>query len=418
MCRIKPRILDCRRGYSFIKQGFQELGRKGCGVNFETASVEDNKAEQYLTFNQSFMKTFASFAFAGMLALLSISANAAVWRVNNNPVVDADFNAISTAISTAAVGDTIYLEGSVTSYGAMSVTKQLTIIGTGYFITENDSTQAFQSPSLLSSVTISSAANGTVLTGLQVQASFSSSSGGLIRIQANDVTIDRCYLYNTVSQGDRGTVVYIEPSKNNVTIKRSFIYRDNGNVCCSDPRINIDVQSGSTNIYILNNIIKNGMKGLNITNYTSRAIRLANNATAVIQGNVINGVVEVYNSIYNNNIHIAGNYSELNMIQVAHNIGNATQYGTANGNQSSVDMSTVFEYGPSGENVDNHYMLKAGSPALGAGVSGIDAGAFGGDEPYYLSGIPAIPAVFEATIPTIVTTTSGLNINTKIKAHD
>jgi hypothetical protein len=408
VCRIKPRILDCRRCYSFIKQGFQELGRKGCGVNFETASVEDNKAEQYLTFNQSFMKTFASFAFAGMLALLSISANAAVWRVNNNPVVNANFNSITSALSSSsvAINDTVYVEGSAQNYGPLTVNKNVVLIGAGYFLTDNDSTQAFDQSSVVTSMSI--AAAGARIFGFQIN--------GSVTFSANDIVFER----NRVNQtGSSATAINISSSRNNLTIRNNWIQRPITSSCCNAGWA-IDVSTGSTNVYIIGNIIKAGTKANSSSWEPSQAgaIRMASNATAVLTNNVILGHMTLFNAIFNNNIQLNGTYSPTNMIQVAHNLGQSTQFGTSNGNLSNVNMATVFTYGPGGEDVDNHYQLLAGSPALGAGVSGVDAGAFGGDFPYYLSGIPAIPAVFEATIPTIVTTASGLNINTKIKAHD
>ena len=49
---------------------------------------------------------------------------------------------------------------------------------------------------------------------------------------------------------------------------------------------------------------------------------------------------------------------------------------------------------------DNRYELKAGSPAIGAGVGGIDCGAFGGETPYKLSGIPFVPLIYQVNAPT------------------
>ena len=53
-------------------------------------------------------------------------------------------------------------------------------------------------------------------------------------------------------------------------------------------------------------------------------------------------------------------------------------------------MATVFvDYsGTLGKSDDAKWKLKAGSPAIGAGVSGVDCGVFGGVTPYVLSGVP------------------------------
>jgi hypothetical protein len=126
-----------------------------------------------------------------------------------------------------------------------------------------------------------------------------------------------------------------------------------------------------------------------------------------------------------NNIQIIGSATASASFQqsgsypnvVQNNIGNSTQFGTTNGNQSNVTMSNVFTYGPGDEYTDNHYTLKAGSPAIGAGVSGEDCGIFGGDGAYKLSGIPAIPAIFQAVIPATANTGDGITITIKSKTN-
>ena len=56
-------------------------------------------------------------------------------------------------------------------------------------------------------------------------------------------------------------------------------------------------------------------------------------------------------------------------------------------------MTTVFKYTGS---TDGRYKLKAGSPAIGYGVGGVDCGIYGGPEPYVLSGMPTVPASLAA----------------------
>jgi hypothetical protein len=56
--------------------------------------------------------------------------------------------------------------------------------------------------------------------------------------------------------------------------------------------------------------------------------------------------------------------------------------------------------GLTGHTTDSQYQLKAGSPAIGAGLSGEDCGMFGGNTPYRLSGLPNIPSVYFLGAPT------------------
>jgi hypothetical protein len=96
---------------------------------------------------------------------------------------------------------------------------------------------------------------------------------------------------------------------------------------------------------------------------------------------------------------------------------NGTQYPDENNNQQNVDMTTVFvDYE---KYIDNGYLLAPGSPAAGAGISGGDCGAFGngtGGDPYILSGMPEIPAIFDATVTPIGT--SSLPVNIKASSHN
>src|SRR6187549_1803900 len=74
--------------------------------------------------------------------LICGSCFAKIWRVNNNVGINADFTTLQAAHNGAASGDTLYLEGSPNSYGALTCTKKLAIIGTGYFLDQNLNLQA------------------------------------------------------------------------------------------------------------------------------------------------------------------------------------------------------------------------------------------------------------------------------------
>jgi hypothetical protein len=137
-------------------------------------------------------------------------------------------------------------------------------------------------------------------------------------------------------------------------------------------------------------------------------------SSLIITNNTIWGDILTYNSSQYNNILIYGTYTEGNGDLNSHNLCNATQYPNINGNQQNVDMSTVFE--DYTNYIDNGYILKSGSPAIGAGVLGVDCGAFGTTDPYVLSGMPPIPAIFDFEMnQTIGTATIPVKI--KAKSH-
>ena len=81
------------------------------------------------------------------------------------------------------------------------------------------------------------------------------------------------------------------------------------------------------------------------------------------------------------------------------NIGTSTQFPAGNGSQQNKPWNTIFTLTGSR---DGQYALKAGSPAIGAGINGAsttDCGIFGGATPYRLSGIPSVPTIYALSSP-------------------
>src|SRR5690606_32808319 len=118
------------------------------------------------------------------ISLISLSASAKIWRVNNNSGVNADFTTLSAAHTGAASGDTLHLEASANSYGSATFTKKLVVIGTRYYLDQNPNTQATKQTSLVGGITLYAGATGSVIYGLD----FNNSS---LTIYASDIVIRR-----------------------------------------------------------------------------------------------------------------------------------------------------------------------------------------------------------------------------------
>jgi len=378
------------------------------------------------------MKSIHAFMLVAACAVMSQFVQAAVYRVNNLPGVNANYSAMATAISGASVDDTLLVEGSYISYGVVTLNKRLTLIGTGYFISDNDTTQANPNSSRFDRLVIQSAAAGSKITGIHVENTSTSSTVNLyamVDVSANNVSIIRCYFHQAAaiwsSSYYQGVALRI--AANNVVVTQSFIYQSRAvtSGTTSYETYAVRVEGSSNGVVLANNIIKLGNKSAVYDVHTQRAFNMTTSSGVNIVNNVFMGRMDVYNSVFQNNIQIIGSATPGNSFSQSasfpnvsyNNIGNSTQFGTANGNQSSVNMTNVFTYTPGGENVDNHYRLKAGSPALSAGISGEDCGAFGGQGAYKLAAIPAIPAVFQAAIPATGNTGDGITIIVKSKAH-
>ena len=98
------------------------------------------------------------------------------------------------------------------------------------------------------------------------------------------------------------------------------------------------------------------------------------------------------------------------------NIGNSTQFGTTNGNQENVAPATIFVDSSSG--VDSDLQLKAGSPAIAAGLFGEDCGMYGADHPYKTSLLPAIPAIWDVSLNNYGNDNVTIDVNIKAKSHN
>lgn len=111
------------------------------------------------------MKTLRLYFLVAAITILSGTADAKIWTVDNNPGNSAaDFTSLATAVGDAGVlaGDTIYVAGSSLDYSAtVTVTKKLYIFGPGFFLAENLDLQANTAPaSLSSSITFDNGSEG------------------------------------------------------------------------------------------------------------------------------------------------------------------------------------------------------------------------------------------------------------------
>ncbi|WP_315817686.1 hypothetical protein [Paraflavitalea speifideaquila] len=144
----------------------------------------------------------------------------------------------------------------------------------------------------------------------------------------------------------------------------------------------------------------------------------------IVRNNTFIGIgcfVTLVNTYYVNNIvaTLSGSQSLTNCT-IKNNVFETAQAlpQTATGNKTSQNMADVFVGTGS---YDGKLQLKAGSPASGVGLSvgavqNPDCGAFGGTDPYRLSGIPGIPTIYTFTAPTSIpsgTPTMNITFSTR-----
>ncbi len=334
--------------------------------------------------------------------LLMITASAKIWRVNNTGV-PADFTTAQAAHNSVSVvnGDTIHLEASGASYGSLTITKQLVIIGNGYLLgtlgaNANPDLQANPAPSLLSAASFIAGSSGSVLQGVTVTGTLS--VGG----SASNITIRRNRL-NTVTLGLCNNIQVLQ---NYIDLSTSALINGDG--------------SPATNLQINNNVI-------------ALTINMGSTWNGDFMNNIISSVYNFgANTLYNcrvwNNINVqTGSVFTLTSCDSRNNISSNIQFGNLNGNQQSVAMSTVFEdhlnTNPAFSE-DSRWQLKAGSPGIGAAWNGVatggDCGIFGTSATgisYFLSGIPNVPSIYKLVAPSTVTT-GILNITISTKTNN
>lgn len=355
----------------------------------------------------------------------SLSANATIWRVNNNTSVDADFTTITAAYSAASAGDTLYVEGSGTPYSSnMVINKKIIIIGPGFHLDKNDSTQANQNTARMEGyLNIDPGAEGTEIHGMDIYytSAFSGCySSCMIDIDCDSVSFFRNSIYWTwTGSSSSYNMVNICNGQKDVTMVGNWMISQYNNNNC------LRVGAGSTGILIANNFIaqsRNSTTDPLSYNNSYYAIYTdsdpSNNITFL--NNVIQGRWRSYYCTNVNNIHITGNIDRSQSTWY-NNIDYSSGVPTGNGNQQGVSYTSIFERQTNGAaqwwEDDNYWQLIPAGPAEGAGVSGEDCGMFGGALKFNPSGLPAIPAIFSATIPATTDKGSGLSIDISSKSH-
>lgn len=343
----------------------------------------------------------------GLLLVPVLALNATIWRVNNTPGINASFSSMSAAITGAAVDDTLYVEGSLTSYGAVILNKRLTVIGPGYLLGVNDTTMAFQQAATLSSLRVTAA--GATVMGMFINNAATTPTFAL-SVEASNVTMLRNYIRKG-NNGASGDVVQVSSGLTGLSFSQNFI--ENTGTSLSFTFRAINFLGAGTNCIISNNIILTGAADLNGASMSGDALVLVAGGSYRVNFNTIRGNCSFFDAQVTGNILIRGliTTSPANPNITQRNVANQSQFGTLQGNLALVDMTTNMFTMTGTASEDRYYRLNNASPAISAGPNGADAGAYGGFTPYVRSGMPPIPSIFAASIPGAANTATGVPVN-------
>jgi hypothetical protein len=302
---------------------------------------------------------------------------------------------IQLAYNAANAGDTILISPSPGIYNGITLSKQVHIVGTGW-----EKASESVSKTTTSSFYFNNGSQGSSISGIEIN--------GIIQINTSDITIKR----NKLNR------LEVRQDCSNILITQNFILSGGGS-CCDWYHYSSIAVWENAQVIISNNIINYSHSDYDIfgiyTLYPVNVI-ICNNIIRSKNSTIILGMSgSNYTShlVYNNIIvsggatsGVATTYAENN-----HNIGNSTQFSTINNNQQNVDMNAVFV-----DAANHDYHLKAGSPAIGAGLDGTDCGIYGGLYPFVDNGRTWLPMITEIDVPNTVNVNDGLDISVKAKS--
>ncbi len=330
---------------------------------------------------------------AGLL-LTAATSEAKIRRVDNNGGSPGNCTTAQAAhaAATVAINDTLYFNGSGTGYGNLTMTKRLYLFGPGYFLSQNPQTQAVTDNAYIGELRVMPAAAGSAITGMDFT---------FVRLLASNTLFKRNHVYangnHPLAVGDQGVFVgNYTPS--NVIVTQNWIESNSGGRA-------LWVFSGCSNVIVTNNLIHSNNPGWEAV-YAD--------ASMIFSNNVVYGILRTQSTNVTNTYLYGGSISG-GSNSYTNNICNATQFPAGNGNIQNEPIANVcVQTGVS----DAYFQLKTGSPAIGAGVGGVDMGMFGGSDPYVLSGLPAIPAIWFFSAPSSGSGAGGLQIQLKAKSHN
>ena len=341
-----------------------------------------------------------------LLSAISFQSQAKIWRINNIAGVNANFTTVYDAVNSASVqhGDTLYLEPSPADYntGSTDLTKRLTFMGPGYLLDPlngttpgNTGLQVSTNESRMQFYRLTAASTGSKFIGVTI-------AGAIYLNNTGNITFEKVRFLTSVYFED-GTV-------NGITIRKCFF--DNGSNINNAPPVVI------TNFTCENSIFAFGSYA--ILSQLSGSANLFRNNSLGISGNTI----DLENCYIANNIFGSSGVYVFTNSTVKNNLfqTNPTLPGTATGNLVDQDMTSVYRGGTG--SFDSRFQLQSPSPAAGKGLTvgsvvNPDCGAFGGTDPYVLSGIPNIPAIYTLTVPSSIPSgTATMNVTFSSKNHN
>jgi hypothetical protein len=327
------------------------------------------------------MKTLSSFL--AVVTLVS-GAQAALRTVSNAVGQPAQYTDLQTAITASSAGDTVYVMGSGSPYGSVTIDRPITLIGAGY------APPAPAFATTIGSISLTMAGSGSRIMGVAVPSTF--------YLYGNSVTVERC----------SAPGMYLTTGSTNNVIRHCYLsYLDMGQPASLLLSNNIIHSSGyfsssvSSSVIITNNLFMG---------YPTYALYSISNA--LITNNIFWGSTPVNSTVTNCTFNKNITYQTAD---------NTLPYGSNTGTGNQINVNPYFTNAPNNAiNYTYNYQLLAFSTGNDAGTDGTDIGIYGGVAPMPgLGGVPRIPRITQFDLQYSVVPQGGsLNVQVKAKKID
>jgi hypothetical protein len=323
---------------------------------------------------------------------MSTLIRANILTVSNNTTYPGQYNSIQTAVDAATAGDTIYIYPSGSPYGeTVNINKRLVLIGSG----ANPQRPSVPTSFITGFNFTSSAASGSVLTGMHIYTTILSGSdanpvdnlvvsdckidAGVCLFYGNNILIENCIF---ASNYPTGQGIQIPSYSTGNIIQNNYIH---GYVALRP----------GTNTIIRNNIFASGdgntvaFTDLQRGEPFGAGVKILNNIffkTNPVGPNAVSDACEFKNNIY----HLTGNDVPVN--------------AQSSGNINADPLFVNYPIAGAGFSFEYDFRLQPSSPAINFGTDGKDIGMWGGPSPVNLGFEPPIPRIYDfkvnnATVP-------------------
>ena len=319
--------------------------------------------------------------FLTLVAICAVmTANATVLRVSNVNGSTAPYSTIKAAHDAANAGDTIMVDGSETEYELTEISKRLVLIGPGFWINENGLVQE-AIPAAKTRFLVKYAAAGTVIKGFCLYSHINYA----IRINADNCVVSRCNLSSSSYYG-----VEFGRDDNETPIPTGAVIHQNYFRNCNIRAVNIMM----TNVQITNNIFAHSDQSVDDIRDISNSYIAYNTMICTDEKSMWKNFNTVHSSSIENNIiwNKSVRYSNIG-------IEDDNEWG-----------DNLVKNIISPENVTTDKDVQTAELAVSEGKYG----AFAGDSPYVISGMPAAPVIEDLVVPTTVEAGSKMNVTIKI----